>query len=124
MQHLHEESMQDSLARAAEMRKEGKKLFDGWSIHVCKGVAGKKAPPEAELKAIVEQAGGAWTSTLSQKVLGELDLSRLIVITSDPETKQQVSAKLVKEALNSGAKKLTTSSLFGCIMRQIVEFDS
>ena len=96
-------------------------MLSGWYVHVCKGVAGKKAPPEKEMKLIVEQGGGVWMPTLTPKALGGVDLSRMLVITSDPEVKKQVSLKAVENVLKKGAKKNTTSWLFGCIMRQRIE---
>jgi hypothetical protein len=88
-------------------------LLSGWSVHVCEGVAGKKAPPEDELQSIVEAADGIWLRSLSLKAS-----NRTLVITSDPETKKQISNKSVVAALKSGAVKKTTTWLFHAIMRQ------
>ena len=105
------------------MRNVGEKVLTGWSVHVCKGVAGgKKAPPEKEMKLIVEHAGGIWTPVLSQKALADVDVSKILVITSDPEVKRQISVKAVQNVLEKGAKKNTTSWLFGCLMKQKIEF--
>jgi hypothetical protein len=50
-------SMQTSIDRSERLRSNDKKVFSGWSVHVCRGVAGNKAPPQEELKLIVQQAG-------------------------------------------------------------------
>jgi hypothetical protein len=117
----YEFSMKDTLARGHDMRQKGEKLLGGWWVHVCKGVAGNKAPPEKELKLIVEVAGGFWLPSLTAKTLVDVDLSRLLVITSDPEVKKQVSTKSVADALRSGAKKQTTKWLFDILMKQKLE---
>jgi hypothetical protein len=88
-------------------------LLSGWSIYVCEGVAGKKAPPEDELQLIVEAADGIWLRSLTTK-----SSNRKLVITGDPETKKQVSNKNVVAALKSGAVKKTTTWLFHAIMTQ------
>ena len=93
-------------------------LLNGWKVHICGGVAGNKAPPEKELKLIVEAAGGSWTPSLS-KIRKET--ARLLVITSDPEVKKQVSASEVAVALRNGAQKRTTSWLFHAIMTQVLD---
>lgn len=116
-------SMQNSLANADEMQKKGTKVLTGWSVHVCKGVAGNKAPPAKELKLIVENAGGAWKPSLAQGPLANSDFSRLLIITSDPEKKSQTTVRAVKAALADGATKKTTSWLFGCMMKQEVSFE-
>lgn len=115
--------MRSALESSAELRKKGKKVLSGWSVHVCKGVAGEKAPPEQEMKLIVEHAGGVWTPSLSQKKLADVDLSKIVIITSDPEVQKQASVKPVKNVLDKGAKKATTSWLFDTLMRQEVKFD-
>ena len=96
-------------------------MLSGWHVHVCKGVAGKKAPPEKEMKLIVEQGGGVWAPSLTPKALTGVDLSRMLVITSDPEAKKQTAAKAVESVLKKGARKNTTTWLFGCIMKQRIE---
>lgn len=67
----------------------------------------------------MEQIGAIWTPALNKKTLDGLDLSHLLVISSDrdPEQKKQVSVKAVADAIKGGARKQTTSWLFGCIIR-------
>jgi hypothetical protein len=50
-------SMHTSINRAKQLRSNNEKVFSGWSVHVCRGVAGNKAPPQEELKLIVQQSG-------------------------------------------------------------------
>jgi hypothetical protein len=87
-------------------------LLTGWSVYVCDGVAGKKAPPADELQLIIEAADGIWLPTLSTMS------DKTLIITSDPETKKQISNKNITSALKSGAIKKTVSWLFHCIMTQ------
>lgn len=121
----YEFSLKESCTRGDELRREGKALFDGYWIHVCKGVAGnktagKRTPPSDEVKLIVEGAGATWLPTLSPKMMEQhgVDASKVLIITSDPETKKEVGPKAVADALNSGAEKQTIAWLFKCIMTQ------
>ena len=91
------------------------RLLEGWSVFVCKGVAGNQAPDAKELRLMVEAAGGSWLSSVTKK---GLDFSKLLIITSDPEESKQVSMKTVSGALENGAAKRTTSWLFDTLMKQ------
>jgi hypothetical protein len=48
----------------------------------------------------------------------DVDVSRLLVITGDPETKKQLSPKPIALVLHDGAVKQTTSWLFHAVMTQ------
>lgn len=109
-------SMRMTLVRADRMRRHKTALLDGWFVYVCKGVAGNKAPPQKEMRLIIEVAGGQWLSESNLKK--EVDHSNVLVITSDENFKKQVSTKVVARALDNGAKKKPTSWLFNCIMTQ------
>lgn len=113
--------MQQTLNRITSQIEKGTSLLAGWCVFACKGVAGRKAPPETEFRLIVEAAGGKWLPLLSTANLKGLDISRLILITSDPETKKQTSPKAVASALANGATKLTTSQFFHAFMTQKLE---
>jgi hypothetical protein len=91
------------------------RLLEGWSVFVCKGVAGNRAPDAKELRLMVEAAGGSWLSSFTKK---GPDFSKILIITSDPEESKQVSVKAVSEALENGAAKRTTSWLFDTLMKQ------
>ena len=117
-------SMHASLDKAAEMRKKRTRVLTGWYVHVCKGVAGSKAPPENELRLIVEGAGGTWVSSATQKALAGIDYRKLLIITSDPTKATQVSPKAIKEALAKKATSHTTTWLFDCIMKQEIVFEA
>jgi hypothetical protein len=107
--------MRDTLTAGRRMQDEGRTLLGGKSVYVCKGVAGNKAPPENELKLIVEAAGGEWVSKAS--ALGR-DVDNELIITNDPAPKKQLSAKDVAKVLKKGVKSFTTTWLFDCIMKQ------
>jgi hypothetical protein len=117
-------SMRDTLERVSSNIEEGTSLLGGWWIYVCKGVAGKKAPSEAELKLIVEAAGGTWLSSLNSSYMKDVDVSRLLVVTGDPDTKKQLSPKPVASALRDGAVKQTTSWLFHAVMTQHLDLST
>lgn len=93
-------------------------LLDGWSVYVCKGVAGKKAPPVEEFQFIVEAAGASWLKSLPAR---GLDYGKVVIITSDPETKEQASMKSVAHAVKNGATKKKTTWLFHAMMTQEVD---
>jgi hypothetical protein len=111
-------SMRRTLERISSNIDLGTTLLGDWWVYVCKGVAGNKAPSEDELRLIVEAAGGTWLASLSASGTKGVSVSRLLVVTGDPESKKQLSVKLVASALRSGAVKQTTSWLFHAIMTQ------
>jgi len=110
--------MKQTLNRISSFAERGTSLLAGWHVFSCKGVVGNKAPPEKEFRLIIEAAGGKWLPSLSASSMKGLDISHLMVITSDPETKKQTSLKAVASALANGAAKLTTSQLFHAFMTQ------
>ena len=117
-------SMKTSLENAAKMRQNGRKLLTGWFVHVCKGVAGSKAPPEHEFRLMVEQGGGTWVPSLAQRALADIDCNQLLIITSDPDKAGHAKTKAVKNAVANNARTRTTTWLFGCFMRQEISFEA
>jgi len=91
------------------------RLLEGWTVYICKGVAGNRAPDAKELRLMIEAAGGSWTTSCAKK---GLDFSKLLIITSEPEPSKQVSVKAVSGALENGAEKRTTTWLFDAMMKQ------
>lgn len=114
----YEFSMRQTLKRISNNLEKHASLLGGRSVFVCKGVAGNKAPSENELRMIIGAAGGTWLASLSAATIKDIDASRILLITSDPEQKKQVSPKPVANALRNGAAKCTTSFLFHAIMLQ------
>lgn len=110
-------SLEKTIARIQANLKNETYLLSGRAVYVCKGVAGNKAPPENELRLIVEAAGGTWLSSLTSPSKDGKN-STIIIVTSDPEPKKQVSSKDVTAALKGGAAKKTTSWLFRATMTQ------
>lgn len=111
-------SMRETLQNGSAVRSERGGLLGAWSIHFCKGVAGKKAPPENELRLIVAATGGTMLKTISAKATKDLDPAKTILITSDPATAAQKSDKDVKRLSSAGARVFTTSWLFHCMITQ------
>lgn len=111
-------SMRKTLQRGDLLRKRGATLLEGRSVYVCKGVAGKKAPPTEELKLIVEAAGGIWLSGPSK--LRGLQGNDALIITSDPVDKRQLTPRDVAKAIKEGVRHFTTSWFFQCIVTQEV----
>lgn len=109
-------SMRKTLRRGDELRQKGESLLGGYSVYICKGVAGNKAPPEEELRLIVEGAGGTWLSTLT--VSSKKDAKSTLLITSDPPDKKQLRASDVANAVKQGARHFTTGWLFDGIIAQ------
>lgn len=106
-------SMRQTLKTVKKRLKENDKLLGGWSVFVCKGVAGNKAPSTKELQLIVEAAGAIWLTSLKN----HLDNENTIIVTSDPEKKSQLT-KAINTATDAGAKKRTTSWLFKALLTQ------
>lgn len=107
--------MRETLSNGNRMRQEGKTLLNGMSVFICDGVAGNKAPPENELKLIINAAGGKWVTA---PALAKVKAPQTIIITSNPAQKGQLSAKEVSKAIKKGTMCRTTNWLFDCIMKQ------
>lgn len=110
-------SMKQTIKEGNERRLSGG-LFNGWHIMFCEGVAGNKAPKEADLRLLVTAAGGIWLEASNVPVPLEEDPSHVIVITSDPATPEQVNDEKARTAAENGAGFFTTSWLFDCFMHQ------
>ena len=108
-------NMRETLSNGVRMRQKGKSLLNGKSVVICQDVAGNMAPPENELKLIVEAAGGHW---INASALGKLEPNQAIIITSNPATKRQLSTKDISKAINHGIQHRSASWLFDCIMKQ------
>ncbi len=110
-------SMKSTLKEGAERRKYGG-LFCGWKILICNGVAGNKAPKEAEFRMMIQATGGTWLEYDDIPVSYEEDPSHVVVITSDPPTEEQLKDKIALKAAKEGAGFHTTSWLFDVMMHQ------
>ena len=108
-------NMRETLSNGLRMRKKGISLLNGKSVVICQGVAGNMAPPENELKLIVEAAGGQW---INASALEKFKSNQAIIITSNPATKRQISTKDIAKAIKHGIQHRPTSWLFDCIMKQ------
>jgi hypothetical protein len=108
-------SIKETLDRLKDNLAAERYILDGWNVFVCHGVAGKSngAPTEEELKYIVEATGATWISSRRS-----LPSTRLLVLTSDPETKVQISKKAVAVALEHGAIKRSIKWFFGATFKQ------
>jgi hypothetical protein len=110
-------TMRETLKTSSSKLKRNAFLLDGWSVFICHDVAGNKAPPADELQTIVIAAGGMWLDSPTDVK------SKILVITSDPATKNQLSSKYVASALRNGASKRTIKWLFDCIMTQRTDLE-
>jgi len=118
-------SMKETLRRGRNFRKEGRGFLDGISVLLCKGVAKNKAPTEKEFKLIVEAGGGRWLGSTTSTLKKVGDPRSIVIITSDPEIlpgsqKKQLTGKEVKTALKNGAKCLSTTQFFDCVLAQTI----
>ena len=110
--------MHDTLENGHRIRSRRGGLLVGWSVLFVKGVAGNKAPPANELSLIIDAAGGDSLKSLSLRETRGIDPTKIIIITSDPATEAQTSAKDVTRLSFLGAALFTTSWLFHCMITQ------
>ncbi len=118
---LYSFSMKQTLIASKERRSEGG-LLAGWKILVCDDVAGNKAPQEADLRMMIESAGGEWLLSSNVPVPISDDPTHVIVITSDPALPSQIDDEKASIAADNGAGFFTTTWLFDCMMHQKVRF--
>ena len=107
-------SMKATLENGKKVRATSGGILGGWSVFICRGVAGKNAPSINELHSLIEATG----ATLLQSLLDVPTPQKTIVITSDPITKDQRSEEGVNNVMRRGAKLLTTTWLFHTIITQ------
>lgn len=110
-------SMKQTLTEGRERRRDGG-LLASWKIMVCDEVAGNKAPKEADLRMMVEAAGGEWLLSSNIPVPVMEDPTHVIVITSDPALPSQIEDDKASTAAENGAGFFTTTWLFDCMMHQ------
>ncbi len=133
-------SMKETLEEGKKRRKLGG-LLAGFNIFVCEGIVMK----EAEMRKMVQAAGGKWLAKKVQVggkgrekerkeeikdgndskekdrvVLFVEDPSQIIVITSDPPLPEQLGDDIVSNVIESGASCFTTTWLFNSMMHQKV----
>ena len=109
-------NMRRTLQNGDSLRQRGETIFNGRHIFVCKGVAGSRAPPEDELRLIVDAAGGKWIEGASN--LKSFRAKEALIITSDPPVKGQLTTKDVSNAIREGMRHYSTSWLFNCLLCQ------
>jgi hypothetical protein len=106
-------SMKETLQVLKENLESRRYILDDWNVLLCDGVAGNKAPSKDELRYIVEATGATW-ATSPRGVPPE----RLLILTSDPETKAQTSKQAIASALKKGAVKRSIKWFFGATFKQ------
>ena len=107
-------NMKETLQNGKMRREEGG-ILSGWRIYVAKNVAGNKAPKQEDLNVIITSAGGDFLDELNS----EIDLSNVIVITSDPDTlPDHVEDQLAEDHVNDAAEVFPTTWLFDVILHQ------
>lgn len=115
-------SMRETIQQIKMNQHQNTFLFSNYNIFVCSGVFGNKAPPEKELRLIVQAAGGTWINSTTQS--SSSSSKPIIVITSDPETKKQVNdiKGLLSKNKDCSIVKKTTTWLFHTMMTQQLKF--
>ncbi len=111
-------SMKATLENGKNVRTRSGGILGGWSVYICRGVAGKNSPSTNEFALLIKATG----ATLLESLL-DVPTNKTIVITSDPITKDQRSEEGVKDAMRGGAKLLTTTWLFHTIITQQLCFE-
>lgn len=110
-------SMKVTLREGNERRNEGG-LLNGWKVLICDGVAGNRAPKEAELHMMIKAAGGKLIHSSDIPIPVEEDPTHVIVLTSDPATPSQLNDEKAQVAAENGGGFFTTSWLFDSMMHQ------
>jgi hypothetical protein len=111
-------SMIETLESGRKARLERGGVLGGWYIYICKGVAGNNAPSSEELNLVVEATGATLWHSLAESEDWPADLTKTIIIMSDPSAAAQRSEKGVKLVSKLGAKVLSTADLFHTIITQ------
>jgi len=101
--------------RIQTMRKNEERLLSGVSVFVCTGISKKEAPPRAELKLLVEAAGGSWIDKSC-----ESEGKSGVAITSAKTTKAQ---KTQLQALKGNLTPKTIAWLKEAVMKQKYSLD-
>jgi serine/threonine protein kinase len=109
-------SMKTTLRNGILARKRRGGVLGGWSVYICSGVAGNRAPSLKEIHLIIEAGGGQVLKCLVNT--DAFDPPKTIVLTSDPSTKSQFGERGVAKAVRFGAKVMSTSLLFHTIITQ------
>jgi hypothetical protein len=97
-------------------------IFQNHYVYLCNGILGKKRMPSSEEFKIL--FGGAGATPISLKTIENCDASKLVIITSYPETKTQLKSKALEKAIQNGAKKITCIDFFNAILKQKFEFNA
>lgn len=95
----------------------GTKILEGWSVYLCNGVAGDKAPSKQEFQCIVDATGAEWLG--SQKELKAAGPKKLLVLTGVTGVERQLKVPAVKKALAQGALAKSFKELFDVIILQV-----
>jgi hypothetical protein len=116
--------MDETIERIKEHLANDTAVLIGKHIYVCKGVAGKKAPKENELKCIVLAAGGEWLANLNNLQASQLN-DVVIITSSEPsDASKQIKVAKAASAIKRGVLHKTTTWLFDGIMAQQLDFDA
>lgn len=128
-EHRYGFDMDATLRNGRRARDEGG-LLAGCMVYVCPNVAGRRAPDECELQALVHAAGGVVITRVpylphegeNGDGAGATNNTpsgvSYIVVTSDPPLPSQVADCTAQGLMEFGAKQIRTSQLFDCIMNQ------
>ena len=109
-------NMRQTLQNGDSLRQVGETILNGRNVFVCKGVAGKRSPPEDELRLMIDAAGGIWIRDASR--LNRFRGEEALIITSDPPAEGQLTSKGVANAVRKGIRHYSTSWLFNCLLSQ------
>lgn len=107
-------SMKATLENGKKVRSTTGGILGGWSVYICRGVAGKNAPSTKEFALLIDATG----AILLRNLVDVPTPNKTIVITSNPITKGQRSEEGVEDLMCQGARMFTTSWLFRTIITQ------
>ena len=109
-------------------------LFKGLSFFITKGVCGQGAPPDTEMKGVIESGNGQWLTSLPgasgasikrKNATGDKSANGLVVISSAAVAAKEVSKAVQKIAATGAGKGIySIEFVFLAILRQNVNFDA
>mmetsp|Transcript_102591 Transcript_102591/g.293849 ORF Transcript_102591/g.293849 Transcript_102591/m.293849 type:complete len:143 (-) Transcript_102591:311-739(-) len=98
------------------------KVLEDMAVHVTKFPESVKVPPLAEMKAIVQAAGGTWVAKLPSEPAAKL----LVISCKEAVEKDKGLGTKVRKLIAGGVSGgfiATTTCLFDAVMRKELRFD-
>ena len=116
-------SMKQTIENGKLARESGG-ILQEYRVYLCKDISIKNKkvtvmPPFDEMEVLISINGATQVSIKEMSKYD--DTSKLLIITSDPETKTQLKGKTLQSAIENGATKMTCTAIFESITNQKFE---